>query len=439
MKFLKWIFSVAAFAAAIQATNAGDDRLGFDCHFDHQGGSPNWNPDLVMPMIAKQGAGAYIRDEINWGLAETSPGVYSMPDPKQHWLDEASANGLKVVACIGENPPAFYSNPWNPATPAANFCAWLAKTEGPKIAAIEVINEPNNAFASQVGANWKSTLSTLTNAIADAVHASSPGTLVIGLGGQGQQVLDMLKMGTHADGVVYHPYDKGDSIPEHTYEPPYTDYQTWVAAVRAATNLPIWETECAISSGGNNGEYHSAIWDARRLTLAAALGVQHTFLYDYCDPDIAQTVLDYWQAPRQRYFVEQRLYSLIGGMTPTGRAVMVNSSDSNYSRDNFKGFVFANQDNSSACAIVWEGNQMLSGPIGASENPIVIATLTVPNSAAVSSVVATDIISGKSWQPAWSRSGDNIVIQGANISSGPIAYAMMGGGPTPAPTSTPSP
>lgn len=118
---------------------------------------------------------------------------------------------------------------------------------------------------------------------------------------------------------------------------------------------------------------------------------------------------------------------------------MVNSSDSNYSYDNFKGFVFANQDNSSACAIVWEGNQMLSGPIGASENPIVIATLTVPNSAAVSSVVATDIISGKSWQPTWSRSGDNIVIQGANISSGPIAYAMMSGGPTPAPTSTPSP
>src|SRR6516225_8138676 len=118
MKSLKWIVGLAAFAVAIHVTNAGDERLGFNCHFDQQSSSPNWNPDFVIPIIAKQGAGAYIRDEVNWGLAETSPGVYSMPAAKQHWLDEARSNGLKVVACFGEDPPAFYSNPWSPAIPA---------------------------------------------------------------------------------------------------------------------------------------------------------------------------------------------------------------------------------------------------------------------------------------------------------------------------------
>jgi hypothetical protein len=53
---------------------------------------------------------------------------------------------------------------WRSApTKAANFRAWLAQYEGPKIAAIEVINEPNNTFASQVGAGWKQVLVTLAD------------------------------------------------------------------------------------------------------------------------------------------------------------------------------------------------------------------------------------------------------------------------------------
>jgi len=55
--------------------------------------------------------------------------------------------------------------------------------------------EPNNTFASQVAADWKHVLVTLTTAICDAVHAASPDTQFIGYGSQGSQVLDMLAMG----------------------------------------------------------------------------------------------------------------------------------------------------------------------------------------------------------------------------------------------------
>jgi hypothetical protein len=76
----------------------------------------------------------------------------------------------------------------------------------------------------------------------------------------------MLAMGGRIDGVVYHPYDKGDAMAESVYEPPYYDYLTWVNPVKTATKLPIWETEWAIDRG--RSEDQSAIFDCRRLTMA---------------------------------------------------------------------------------------------------------------------------------------------------------------------------
>ena len=186
------LWTLFALILAIVASFASDDRLGFCTHFDQQGSSPNWNPKYLMPRIAATKA-ARIRDDWNWSVCETSPGVYSVPSSKQAWLDTAYANGLKVVAVLNY-PPSSNSSPWSPATRAANFCGWLARYEGSKIAAVEVINEPNNTFASQVGAGWKQVLVTLTSAICDAVHAASPETQVIGYGRQGSQVLDMLAM-----------------------------------------------------------------------------------------------------------------------------------------------------------------------------------------------------------------------------------------------------
>jgi hypothetical protein len=58
----------------------------------------------------------------------------------------AAANGLKVVAVL-QYPTSFYADPWDPQA-AASFCAWTAQTEGSKIAAFEITNEPNNGYAA---------------------------------------------------------------------------------------------------------------------------------------------------------------------------------------------------------------------------------------------------------------------------------------------------
>ena len=416
--------TVFALILTIAASFAGDDRLGFSTHFDQQGSSPNWNARYLMPKIAATKA-AWIRDDWNWGVCETSPGVYSVPSSKQAWLDAAYANGLKVVAVLNY-PPKFYSNPWSPPTKAANFCAWLAQHEGPKIAAIEVINEPNNTFASQVGAGWKQVLVTLTTAIYDAVHAASPNTQVIGYGGQGSQVLDMLAMGGKVDGVVYHPYDKGDALAESVYEPPYHDYLTWVNKVQAATKLPIWETEWATDRG--RSEYQSAIFDCRRLTMALWLGIKHTFVYDFCDSDTAQSVIDYHWRPRQNYFAIDRVFSVLTpDLVADQRPVEVKSGDPAFDFHNFRGFNFGSGNAtgpSKSCAVVWFGRLMPGGPAGQPHNPIRKAELTVYHPSA-DKVIATDLWSGATWRPTWTQVGNNVVIHDAQISMSAVAYTIV--------------
>ena len=417
------LWTLFALILAISASFASDDRLGFCTHFDQQGSSPNWNPKYLMPRIAATKA-AWIRDDWNWSVCETSPGVYSVPSSKQAWLDAAYANRLKVVAVLSY-PPRFYSNPWSPATPAANFCAWLAQYEGPKIAAIEVINEPNNTFASQVGVGWKQVLVTLTTAIYDVVHAASPNTLVIGYGGQGSQVLDMLAMGGKIDGVVYHPYDKADAIAESVYEPPYYDYLTWVNTVKAATKLPIWETEWAIDR--SRSEYQSAVFDCRRLTMALWLGVKHTFIYDFCDSDTGQSVVNYYQRPRQNYFAIDRVFSVLTpDLVADKHAVGVTSTDPAFDLKNFMGFTFESGDPtypSKSCAVVWFGHIMSGGPIGQLRNPIRKAELTVYHPSA-SMVIERDLLTGETSRPLWTQDGNNVVIHDAQISTSAVAYEI---------------
>jgi hypothetical protein len=73
-------------------------------------------------------------------------------------------------------------------------------------------------------------------------HGLSPTTQVIGLGSQGQDILDMIAVGCVADRVVVHPYDDGSGIPEIVYEK-YNraapkgngvDYAAWVTRFKAA-------------------------------------------------------------------------------------------------------------------------------------------------------------------------------------------------------------
>jgi len=133
-----------------QAVLAGDDRFGFATHF-----SGGW-PTSIMPTIASTGVG-WIRDNyFAW----------------DYYYTAAHKAGLKVCVIVGNESEA--------STAAKN--GWAD--------AIEVLNEPNNAYAHSDGPNWQSDLVTLTNAVSKAVQASGgfigqsatgpSGSLVIG-------------------------------------------------------------------------------------------------------------------------------------------------------------------------------------------------------------------------------------------------------------------
>src|SRR4029077_6393302 len=209
--------------------------------------------------------------------------------------------GYSIVFCSGVDKtstgsdyiPSFYPISLFPIQQNVAFVTHLVQyqlSRGVHIAAIEVMNEPNNAFAAAEGSNWETQLVNLSNAVADAIHGLNANIQVIGLGGQGQQILDMLALApTHLDGIVYHPYDAGGTFdnPEAVFEGgtqsnPYLgfSYVAWVNKLRSVTTLPLWETECgsdAAGCGGWGGESMAAQWMTRRLVLTKILNVEHTF------------------------------------------------------------------------------------------------------------------------------------------------------------------
>lgn len=334
------------------------DKFGFSTHFD-QAADSALQANQLIPALIRTGAG-WIRDDINWGTGthtgiETTAGVYNFANLQPFWAI-AAANGLKCVAVINSNPTAYPPTDTYNQTGMVNFCKALI-THLPAGTVLEITNEPNNDYQSIYGsATWKAQLAALTNAVTAGVHSVSPSTQVIGLGAQGSQITTMLTTnGANPDGVVYHPYDLNDDIPEHTFEPPDTIYETWVANLRAVTNKPLWETERNL--GGASGEYNAACWNARRMSISFALGIEHSFLYDFYDQSGVQTTLNNpLFVPMQSYFVVQRVLAQIGTMPPTTVHCTTTSPNAAFtsSASNFKSFVF--DDAFRTVAVVWFGN-----------------------------------------------------------------------------------
>src|ERR1700751_2308866 len=296
---------------------AGDDRFGFAPHFEQ--GWPT-NPD--MQDIAAAGV-SYIRDDLNSGNWEPRPGVYVLPPSDMAWLNAAKANGLKVVGILGPN--SLYKDHYDP-TAMSNLATWIAKTG--LITAFEITNEPNNAYAAFEGPTWESKLVTLTNAVTAAVHAVNPSIQVIGLGAQGTQIFDMLAMGTTMNGVVYHPYGNGYGfIPETTYEWEWRVYAPWIQAIDGQTSLPKWETEWGIGTNSTFTNEDQADFIARRLLEEAALGVEHSFIYEFQDngTELYGVASANPTMAKISYYAVQRIISTLSGVYGGGSVVAVNS------------------------------------------------------------------------------------------------------------------
>jgi hypothetical protein len=360
------LLAILSVVIGCMSAHAGDDRFGFATHFDQ-----GWSPSTVMPLITPTGS-AWIRDDVGWSNIEhQGKGIYGLYSGAIAWLQAAHNNGLKVVGCVqagGPNATARYYSPsasWYPnpydVQGFANACAWLAvqtNTDGtPLLAAMEILNEPNNGFQSYEksigrGSCWLQDLTTFTNAAYAAIKKANPSMTVIGAGVQGDWIHQLINMGITLDGIVSHPYDLGTNIPETTYEWQYRDFQQFVTAYRTWTKLPMWNTEQNISNGD---EFAEAVWIARRLLLAFGLNVEHNFIYDFMDSS-SQGVIYPNLKPKQAYNVTNRLVPALAGLSSIGSVVTVAAYDANWDAADFKGFVFNAAGFNPTVAAVWFGN-----------------------------------------------------------------------------------
>jgi hypothetical protein len=297
----------------------------------------------------------------------------------------------------------------------SNLAAWIAKTG--LVTAFEVTNEPNNAYAAYKGSTWETKLVALTNAVTAAVHAVNPSIQVIGLGGQGTQIFNMLAMGTTMNGVVYHPYANGNYIPETTWEWEYLDYGSWIQVLDSKTRLPKWETEMGIGTTATFTNTNQAEFIARRLLQESGLGVEHSFIYEFEDngPELYGVDFSNPTAPKTAFYVVQRIISALASVKGGTSFVTVNWVANGDVAD-VKAFAYQGSINKTVVAF-WFGNHDPRTPPAASTCKL---TFTVPHphthSYVMNAITGTQVpVSSYKW----SQSGTQFSVAGLPISDQP--------------------
>lgn len=392
------------------------DWFGFNTHYKQ--GDPF---SVFNPLVPKY-SGAIIRDEIGWGDVETSKGVYSMPSLAAKWINSAAANGVKVdvllnFPCPGYPNAPIYPDPFDPVQygkMAGALAGFLRAYQN--VVAIEILNEPNNQYQSVEGPTWKDKYPILFNDAYAAIKAANPNIQVIGIGAQGDDNFYILSKLTHLDGFTDHPY-AAFYVPENSYEPPYNSapdsYRAYVAAIRANTKAPIWETEWGI--GSDSTEYEQALFTVRRLLLSAGVGIEHTIIYEFWDQSSGtQGVLKYHGAPKRSALMIQRVVPLLNGKTPLPGSVTVEPTGSIDSADLFTEF-FA--DNLSSVVACWIGNHDPNTANYISYG----ATIVFPQRNHFR-VTALDPMTGATWTPKFTVGEDKIIVSNIQITNAPILY-----------------
>ncbi len=322
-----------------------DDHVGVCTHFEQ-----GWNVPEIMPMVSQLGVG-WIRDGVSWSDIEPKPRQYTLPPKLIEWLNAAQASHLKVLLILAYGNKA-YKDPFDPVA-YAGAEAFLATHLKDKIAALEVLNEPNNfGFQSYYGGAWNGyekdgsvssyvrKYATLLSTTVLAVKKVNPGMPVIGLGAPAPATFRMIQLGLPAalDGITDHPYSGDRSIPETipygatpsmlkrdgiatadfegTYVSQIAMFKAW--AVKYHLRPLLWNTEWGYSTvtthetKSNLSQQAQAVYILRRLIEQRALGVK-SFYYDFRDDGGDPTSI--WQNyglvdialnRKQSYFAIQR-------------------------------------------------------------------------------------------------------------------------------------
>jgi hypothetical protein len=411
---MKILRSMLAVGILCMASAFADDRLGVNTHFDQ-----GWNPSEIMPKIPAAGFG-WIRDVLNWGKFEPVKGHYVLPQSFINWVTLAGLNGLKVDLCLA-NGNTLYADPYNSAA-FSNAAAWLAAqlTAYPAVQAIEILNEPNNAYALAEGSNWKRKYVTLLDSAYTAIKTANPQMTIIGLGAQAADDFFMMSVGAYADGFTAHPYAVSIGVPETAYEPPYFTFTNFSFAWLLHDTRPRWDTEWGCSTGNGVTQYTQALFTARRLCQSMGMGVSHTFIYDFKDdPNQTFGIVDDALNQKLSYQVTQRIMSSLSGMAASEDGVYVNPSytDSTFDYANFYGFVFQNETVS--VAVAWTGGAYASPAFFSSHT----GRLSFNHPAPTHSLTELNTLTGESHTVSgWEQYGDRVILYKANVTNEPILY-----------------
>jgi hypothetical protein len=410
---LRRFLLILSLALGGSTAQAGDDRFGFATHF-----AQGWASSPLMQAIASSGV-SYIRDDLYASDWEPTRGAYVKPAWAMGWLNAAKANGLKVVAILEQN--GNYPDKYDPVA-MSNLAVYIAKTG--LVSAFEITNEPNNTYASVEGSTWQTKLPILTNAVSAAVQALNPSIQVIGLGAQGGQIFNMLAVGTTMNGVVYHPYANGGSVPETTYEWQYLDYGSWIQALSLKATLPKWETEWGIGTSATFTNANQANFVARRLLQESGLGIEHSFIYEFQDNGTEYYGVDSNSTtPKTAFYVVQRIIATLAGV-PSGNSFVTVNSVANGDLADVKSYQY--QGSTKTVVSLWFGNHDPRTPPASSTCSLTF-TLSHPQTPQTSSYVMSAMTGTQVLLSSYNctQQGNQYTVSGLPISDQPLMIVLQ--------------
>ena len=435
-----------------------DDRVGVCTHF-----SQNWSTELVMPLIANSGAG-WIRDDFGWAGMEPTRGNYRIPAKAKAWIQAARATGLKIDLILAYGNPA-YADHYDTAA-YAKAAGWLARELANDIQAIEILNEPNNfGFRDAYGGQWNGNERTgsvspylqkyvqILNAAAKEIKLTNPNMKVIGLGTPPPASFRMIALGLvpQIDGLTDHPY--GKEMPEVV---PYIDNPYFILRDGIATadangtfasqvsmfqtqakkygvTEKLWHTEWGYSTERSKSgkpvisDDTQAIYILRRILESEAVGVEHTFVYDFkddgADPYSNEQnfgLIHNDLSAKPAYYALQRVTSTLAGMSPAAsakQATMEIEPAAKPGRLGSRCYTFSSSNAATTVVAFWDVK-----PWDPNTKPA-NATIAVPVTGEARHVYLYDLLSGNQTEVS-DKLSQNVSNQNGRISV-PVSFSAI--------------
>jgi hypothetical protein len=434
-------------AQAVSEKPVRDDRIGVCTHF-----SQNWSVEEFMPMIARSGAG-WIRDDLNWADLEPTPGNYRIPSKAKGWIQAAREMGLKIDLILAYGNPA-YADRYDTAA-YAKAAGWLAREVAHDVQVIEILNEPNNfGFRDTYGGWWNGNEPNgsvspylqkyveILNAAAKEIKLTNPHMTVIGLGTPAPASFRMIALGLapQVDGLTDHPY--GGQLPELVPYAATPDMiqRDGIATADAKGTLAsqvsmfraqarkwgatekLWHTEWGYATGPAKpdkpglSEETQAVYILRRLLESEAIGVEHTFIYDFKDDGETFGLVKNDRSPKQSYFALQRVTGLLAGMRTAAPAKQASiENDPAVKQDGLgdRCHTFSSSDERRTMVAFWQAKPWESNAVPPN------VQITLPAAHEPRHVFLYDLLSGNQFEIPWKRSGDDRISIAVSISSAP--------------------